>query len=166
MRTEEAINAYLNPIKANDFERRRRKLDLSRPALARIFGVDEATVFRYERERPYDPLWDYALRGVEHEAADKHSKTVLRLYAADVKHQIEQQSFIPDQIEARGRGLLAEKMRQTWRGRKPQQRSGGKKKHQVVDVVEAEAPSRRAPTLTAREIKRIADAAEKGRKNS
>ena len=63
------IKAAIDPIRQNNLRARRRKLGLSRVALGRILGVDPATVFRHERGR-MDGLWDYALRGIEAEAAE------------------------------------------------------------------------------------------------
>ena len=51
-------------------------------------------------------LWDYALRGVEAEAADKATKVVLRSFKADLGRT----GFIPDQLDAQGYSYLAEKM--------------------------------------------------------
>ena len=44
--TDKIAKALLNPIRDNDLEQRRKALKLSRAALARILGVNEATVFR------------------------------------------------------------------------------------------------------------------------
>ena len=69
------IRATIDPIRQNTLRARRRKLGLSRVALGRILGVDPATVFRHERGR-MDGLWDYALRGIEAEAAEGKTATV------------------------------------------------------------------------------------------
>ena len=60
--TDKIARALLNPVRDNDLEQRRKALKLSRAALARIFGVNEATVFRQERGI-MTGLWDYALCG-------------------------------------------------------------------------------------------------------
>jgi hypothetical protein len=60
--------ALHNPIRRNTLQERRDRLGLSRVALARILDVDPASIFRHERNR-MPALWDYALRGVEAEAA-------------------------------------------------------------------------------------------------
>ena len=44
--TDKIAKALLNPVRDNDLEQRRKALKLSRAALARILGVNEATVFR------------------------------------------------------------------------------------------------------------------------
>jgi hypothetical protein len=66
-KTHETIAEILHPIRRNDLEARRRRLKLSRVALARILDVDPTTVRRQERV-VMPALWDYALRGVEAEA--------------------------------------------------------------------------------------------------
>ena len=62
--TREVVKAALDPIRKNDLEARRRKLGLSRAALARILDVDPATVFRRER----GPL---CVCGTTHSAASR-----------------------------------------------------------------------------------------------
>src|SRR5262245_63318993 len=101
----EAIDSVLNPIRRNNLEARRLKLGLSRVALGRILEVDPATVFRHERA-PLVALWDYALRGIEAEAASKESKQELRSF----KSGLDCESIIPDGIAAQGKAYLAEKM--------------------------------------------------------
>ena len=103
---KEAIQEMMNPLRRNDLEARRRKLGLSRVALGRILDVDPATVFRRERG-PLVALWDYAMRGIEAEAASKEAKRVIRLHKANLKGQ----QIIPDTFEARGESYVAEKMR-------------------------------------------------------
>jgi DNA-binding XRE family transcriptional regulator len=110
--TDKIVKAALNPVRDNDLERRRKALKLSRAALARIFGVNEATVFRQERGI-MTGLWDYALRGVEAEAA----KTVEVL--REHQRRIEQQDVIPAGMEGRGYRYAAEAMR----AQKPRQRT-------------------------------------------
>ena len=109
-KVREAIDAHLNPFRQNDLEARRRKLGLSRVALGRILEVDPATVFRRERG-PLVALWDYALRGIEAEAADKSSKRVVK----DYKSGLHRQTFIPDQLEAQGYSYTAAKMHEARR---------------------------------------------------
>ena len=81
-------------------------LGLSRVALGRILDVDPATVFRRERG-PLVGLWDYAMGGIEAEAASKQTKQAIRMYEAQVKGQ----HIFPDGFEARGEAYVAEKMR-------------------------------------------------------
>ena len=102
------IKAAIDPIRQNNLRARRRKLGLSRVALGRILGVDPATVFRHERGR-MDGLWDYALRGIEAEAAE--GKQFRRQYKTD----LDRQTFIPDQLDARGWSYTAEKMHEARR---------------------------------------------------
>ena len=106
--TREIVKEFLDPIRRNNLEARRRKLGLSRVALGRILDVDPATVFRRERG-PFVALWDYALRGIEAEA--KEAKPILRRLKGD----LDQQTFIPDQLDARGHSYTAEKMHQARR---------------------------------------------------
>ena len=93
MSVKYVIRATIDPIRQNTLRARRRKLGLSRVALGRILGVDPATVFRHERGR-MDALWDYALRGIEAEAAE--GKQSRRQY----KTELDLQTFIPDQLDA------------------------------------------------------------------
>src|SRR5262245_37454134 len=94
-RIGQIVDSITNPIRRNDFEARRRRLGLSRNKLARILDVDPSTVFRHERG-PMVVLWDYALRGIEAEAAS--GKKDLRSYTAGLDHQV----FIPNQLNSRG----------------------------------------------------------------
>ncbi|MFO1097823.1 MAG: hypothetical protein U1E81_05950 [Xanthobacteraceae bacterium] len=104
---KEIIKEITNPDRPkNNLEARRRKLGLSRVALGRILDVDPATVFRRERG-PLVRLWDYAMRGIEAEAAGKEAKRVIRLH----KEQLKGQNIFPDTFEARGESYVAEKMR-------------------------------------------------------
>ena len=62
------------------------------------------------RERgPFVALWDYAMRGIEAEA--KEAKPILR----GLKGGLNRQTFIPDQLDARGYSYVAEKMHQARR---------------------------------------------------
>jgi predicted transcriptional regulator len=118
-KTQEAISEIINPIRPNTLRERRVRLGLSRVALARILDVDPASIFRHERNS-MTALWDYALRGVEAEAADKASRQILQSFEADLNRQ----NFMPEQIDARGHKYVAEKMnearRQSVRKTKPQ----------------------------------------------
>jgi DNA-binding XRE family transcriptional regulator len=99
----------IDPIRHNTLEARRKKLGLSRVALARILDVDPTSVFRHERGR-MSALWDYAMRGVEAEAASPESKQVVR----DHKEKNERtKSFIPEQMAEKGYRLTSERMQQT-----------------------------------------------------
>ena len=103
---KEVIKEITNPLRQNDLEARRRKLGLSRVALGRILGVDPATVFRRERG-PLVSLWDYAMRGIEAEAASKEAKQDIRWYHA----RLNRRPVIPDIRDAEGKSYVAEKMR-------------------------------------------------------
>ena len=104
-KTREAISAILHPIRHNDLEARRRRLRLSRVALARILDVDPTTVRRQERG-VMSALWDYALRGVEAEA--KLAKPDLQSHQA----HIDGRDFIADAMVERGQRYTGEKMKQ------------------------------------------------------
>jgi hypothetical protein len=118
-RRRRGISEIVNPIRRNTLQERRDRLGLSRVALARILDVDPASIFRHERN-PMTALWDYALRGVEAEAADRASRQTVR----DFKAALNRQKFIPEQLDARGHKYVAEKMdearRQSVRKTKPQ----------------------------------------------
>jgi DNA-binding XRE family transcriptional regulator len=138
-KTQEAISEIINPIRRNTLRERRVRLGLSRVALARILDVDPASIFRHERN-PMTPLWDYALRGVEAEAADRTSKQVLRAFTSELQRQ----NFMPEQVDARGHKYLAEKMnearRQSVRKTKPQ----GHKPRRVKNADPVQAVVQRA----------------------
>ena len=155
----EVIDAYLNPIRRNNLEARRRKLGLSRVALGRILDVDPATVFRRERGSLF-ALWDYALRGIEAEAAEKSSKRVVR----DFKSDLDRQTFFPDQLDARGHSYTAAKMREACR-----QHASGKSrpaKRSLREELPAQKPASPAASadgrrgLSKERIKQIADRAK------
>jgi DNA-binding XRE family transcriptional regulator len=109
--TDKIARALLNPVRDNDLEQRRKALKLSRAALARILGVNEATVFRQERGI-MTGLWDYALRGVEAEAAK--AVKILREH----QRRIEQDTTVA-WTEGQGYRYAAEAMR----AQKPRQRT-------------------------------------------
>jgi hypothetical protein len=156
----QVIDAHPNPIRRNDLEVRRRRLGLSRVALGRILDVDPATVFRRERG-PLFALWDHALRGIEAEAADKSSKRVVR----DFKSGLDLQTFIPDQLDARGHSYTAAKMRDARRqhalgkSRPAQPLLSDKPRTQKAASRTASADGRRGQ-LSKTKIKQIADRAE------
>jgi len=159
-KVREVIDAIVDPIRQNRLEARRRKLGLSRVALARILEVDPATVFRHERG-PLVALWDYAFRGIEAEAAHKSSKQVIRSFKSGLDHQI----FWPEQLAARGYSYVAEKMH---RDRlKHAQRKSRSAPSPPAEKPSALRPSRgvdnarRKEQLSKAVIKRIADRAER-----
>jgi DNA-binding XRE family transcriptional regulator len=135
----QAISEIINPIRRNTLRERRVRLGLSRVALARILDVDPASIFRHERD-PMTALWDYALRGVEAEAADQASREVLRYF----KSKLDLENFIPEQVDARGHKYVAEKMnearRQSVRKKKPQ----GHKPRRVQNADRVQAAVQRA----------------------
>lgn len=128
---KQSITEITNPLRRNDLETRRLKLGLSRVALGRILGVDPATVFRRERG-PLVALWDYAMRGIEAEAASEHAKQHIRGDKARLKVP-----SIPDMLDAQGFAFTAEKMNQA-------------RRHHAQEKVAASG-KRVAPTGTPRE---------------
>jgi DNA-binding XRE family transcriptional regulator len=141
--TDKIARALLNPVRDNDLEQRRKALKLSRAALARILGVNEATVFRQERGI-MTGLWHYALRGVEAEAAK--TVEILRKH----QRQIEQQDVTVAWSEGRGYRYAAEAMR----AQKPRQRTTTKPR------VQKSIPS--LPEVN----RKIMDAAKRGKPTS
>ena len=89
--------------------RRQLKLGLSRVSLGRILDVDPATIFRRERG-PLAALWDYAMRGIEAEAASEKAKRHIRGDKAQLKVP-----SIADMLDAQGFAFTAEKMNQARR---------------------------------------------------
>jgi hypothetical protein len=145
-KTREMISAILHPIRHNDLEARRRRLKLSRVALARILDVDPATVYRQERG-VMSALWDYAMGGVEAEA--KVAKPVLKSRQAGVDID----DLIADATVERGHRYTGEKMKQQ------------KPRHKRIKVPavqeENDRPGPRRSRLLSREaIEAVADRAE------
>ena len=139
---KEVIKEITNPLRRNDLEERRRKLGLSRVALGRILDVDPATVFRRERGSMV-ALWDYAMRGIEAEAANKEAKQVIRQHKAHLKGQ----HIFPDAFEARGESYVAEKMRAAYREevrKEPAPRQPGKKLGEPRSTGQSEVTKRLA----------------------
>ena len=140
-KVHEVIGEIVDPIRRNNLKARRHKLGLSRVALGRILDVDPATIFRRERG-PLVALWDYALRGIEAEA--KLGKQVVTGFKAG----LDQQVFVPDQLDARGYSYTAEKMHEARRQLKqPQPPSKPRSKSPAARNVQDS-------------VKRIADRAE------
>jgi DNA-binding XRE family transcriptional regulator len=147
MRTRDVVRELLNPIRHNDLKARRKKLGLSRVALGRILGVDPATVFRREQGM-LAPLWDYALRGIEAEAEE--AKPAVKAFKSELDHQ----SFMPDQLAARGYVYTAQKMLEE------REKHARTKQHRPRPRAAAppEKSGHRAPTKA--QIKAAADRAE------
>lgn len=81
LKSTEVIAEILHPIRRNNLEARRRRLKVSRVALARILDVDPATIYRQERG-VMSGTWDYATHGDEAEAPK--AKAALREHRKDV----------------------------------------------------------------------------------
>ena len=155
-KTHVVIREITHPIRHNNFEARRRKLGLSRVALGRILDVDPTTVFRHERG-PMVTLWDWALRGIEAEAASKPARTVIRNY----KSQLDLETFIPEQIAARGYSYVAEKMHEA--RQEHAKKRGASQRPSATSASHAGEPRRPKGELSKSRIKEIADRAEKPR---
>jgi hypothetical protein len=100
----------------NRLEAERRKLELSRAALARILGVDPITVLRQEQRLEPSLLWYYALRGVAAEAADKSTGQMLRMHRDRLEGLDQFSKATQSFAEERGQRFAAEKMRAVGRG--------------------------------------------------
>ena len=145
---KEAIAEITNPHRHNDLEARRRKLGLSRVALGRILDVDPATVFRRERG-PLVALWDYAMRGIEAEAASKQAKQDIRWY----KGGLNRRPVVPDIWDAEGKSYVAEKMRAAHRAEarreEPAPRQPSKKPSEPRSTSQSDATKRLADKYVA-----------------
>src|SRR5262249_573791 len=97
----------LHPIRHNDLATRRRALGLSQVALARMLGVDRATIHRREKQGRMLAEWHYSLRGVEAELKSRDSKSIVR----DHQNRVHQLDLIPDALAERGFEATAVKMK-------------------------------------------------------
>ena len=156
MSVREVLRAIINPIRHNTLLARRRKLGLSRAALGRILGVDPATVYRHERGR-MDALWDYALKGIEAELAE-YNKGIKR----GLKSELDHQTFVADQMDARGYSYTAEKMHEARRDHAQKKAHPKKPVKPQPDTFNERRPS----GLSQEQIKQIADRAEERAKGS
>ena len=102
-----------------------------------------------------DALWDYALRGIEAEAAK--GKQSRRQY----KTELDLQTFIPDQLDARGWSYTAEKMHEARRQHAQRKAPPDEPVKQTGTFSE-----RRPRELSKEQIKRITDRAEEFAKGS
>lgn len=157
---KQSIKEITNPLRVNNLGARRRKLGLSRVVLGRILDVDPATVFRRERG-PLVALWDYAMRGIEAEAANEETKQHIRGDKARLKVP-----SIPDMLAAQGRAFTAEKMNQARRqhaqeklaasgkrmapantSRKPQSGGQSEATKRLADKYIADPSDKKCPTI-------------------
>ena len=74
----EVVEEALHPVRRNKMKARRKKLGLSQSELATVLDVDPASIYRHERNDVLPALWDYALKGIEAEAADPVARRILR----------------------------------------------------------------------------------------
>ena len=70
------------------------------------FDVDVLSIYRHERDKVLPILWDYALKGVEAEAANPAARQILRAFRSD----LDRPNVIVQGLEARGRRLVAVRM--------------------------------------------------------
>ena len=80
----EIAEDILHPVRRNDMKARRKKLRLSQSELATVFDVDVVSIYRRERDKVLPILWDYALKGVEAEAANPGAQQILRAFRSDL----------------------------------------------------------------------------------
>jgi hypothetical protein len=134
--TDEIIAEIRHPIRRNDLQARRRRLKLSRVALARILDVDPATVFRQERG-VMSALWDYAMRGVEAEA--KLAKPALQSHQASVdSRNLVADGMVTGPPLHRGEDETAEAARQA----RPDAGNTGNRPRRIATLAHALAPGR------------------------
>jgi len=84
----EVAKDFLNPVRRNNMKTRRKKLGISQSELATVLDVDVTSIYRRERGDVLPALWDYALRGVEAEAADPSARHVLRRFRSHMDGHI------------------------------------------------------------------------------
>ena len=99
----EVAEDILHPVRRNDMKARRKKLRLSQSELATVFDVDVLSIYRHERDKVLPILWDYALKGVEAEAANPDARQILRSF-------LDRPNVIVQGLEARGHRLVAVRM--------------------------------------------------------
>jgi DNA-binding XRE family transcriptional regulator len=101
------VEDFLNPVRRNDMKARRKKLRLSQSELATVLDVDVASIYRHERGDVLPALWDYALKGVEAEAAHPNARQIVRDFRSDLDRR---QDIFVDGFGARGDRLVAVRM--------------------------------------------------------
>ena len=99
----EVAEDILHPVRRNDMKARRKELRLSQSELATVFDVDVLSIYRHERDKVLPFLWDYALKGVEAEAANPDARQILRAFQS-------RPNVIVQGLEARGYRLVAVRM--------------------------------------------------------
>ena len=104
-KTRQKIWEILHPLRHNDLQVRRHRLNLSRVALARVLEVDPATVYRQEHG-VLSALWHYAICGVEAEA--ERAKALLRYH----QKRVDGRDLVADGITEHGHRYTGEKMKQ------------------------------------------------------
>ena len=80
IKAREVAEDILRPVRRNDMKARRKKLRLSQSELATVFDVNVLSIYRHERDKVLPALWDYALKGVEAEAANPDDRQILRAF--------------------------------------------------------------------------------------
>jgi DNA-binding transcriptional regulator YiaG len=102
----EVAEDFLDPVRRNTMKARRKKLGLSQSELATVLAVDVASIHRHERADVLPRLWDYALRGVEAEAADPETRQIMRNFVSS----LDRPNIIVEGLDAKGHCLLAVRM--------------------------------------------------------
>jgi DNA-binding XRE family transcriptional regulator len=102
----EVVEDFLHPARRNDMKARRKKLRLSQSELATVFDVDVLSIYRHERDKVLPILWDYALKGVEAEAANPDARQILQTFRSG----LDRPNAIEQGLEAREYRLVAVRM--------------------------------------------------------
>jgi DNA-binding XRE family transcriptional regulator len=98
----EVVEETLHPVRRNKMKARRKKLGLSQSELATVLDVDAASIYRHERDDVLPALWNYALKGVEAEAANPTARQILK--------QSQSRDVIAEGLGARGFRFTAVRM--------------------------------------------------------
>jgi hypothetical protein len=110
MRVKEIVRHLAEPpFRQNTLKTQRKRLGLSRAALARILEVDPSSVYRQELRNPMSMLWNYALRGIKAEAQDSELRAEVRDHKAELARR--DKLLGPSRLDACNFRLTAEKMR-------------------------------------------------------
>jgi len=106
IKAREVAEDILRPVRRNDMKARRKKLRLSQSELATVFDVNVLSIYRHERDKVLPTLWDYALKGVEAEAANPDDRQILRAFRSG----LDGPNVMVQGVEARGHRLVAVRM--------------------------------------------------------
>jgi hypothetical protein len=108
----EAAEDFVQPLRHNTMNSRRKNLGLSQSELAAVLDVDATSIYRHERGEVLPSLWDYALRGVEAETVNPTVRRMLR----DFKSRLARPNVFVQGYGARGYRFIAVRMVSELRG--------------------------------------------------